>query len=115
MGCRLTSYWTPSLAARDRSSNPDAHPPMLALVESVTVLISFVEDLLAKLCNTHIMSAQGTIRNTILAIGIVVAAALGVFLFQGEVLIAIFLGAPSIIIIGGLLWLTHNLFAEAKP
>jgi hypothetical protein len=40
---------------------------------------------------------------------------LGVFLFQGEVLIAIFLGAPSIIIIGGLLWLTHNLFAEAKP
>jgi hypothetical protein len=55
------------------------------------------------------------IRNTILAIGIVVAAALGVFLFQGEVLIAIFLGAPSIIIIGGLLWLTHNLFAEAKP
>jgi hypothetical protein len=44
----------------------------------------------------------------------VVAAAL-FFLFQGEVLIAIFLGAPSIIIIGGLLWLTHNLFVEAKP
>ena len=104
-GLPLTSYWTPSLAPT----------PMLALVEFVTVLIGFVEDLLAKLCNTHTMSAQGTIRNTILAIGIVVAAALGVFLFQGEVLIAIFLGAPSIIIIGGLLWLTRNLFAEAKP
>ena len=88
---------------------------MVALVGSVTVLISFVEALLVELCNTHIMSAQGIIRNTILAIGIVVAAALGFFLFQGEVLIAIFLGAPSIIIIGGLLWLTHNLFAEAKP
>jgi hypothetical protein len=88
---------------------------MVALVGSVTVLISFVEALLAGLCNTHVMSAQGIIRNTILAIGIVVAAALGFFLFQGEVLIAIFLGAPSIIIIGGLLWLTHNLFAEAKP
>ena len=53
--------------------------------------------------------------NTILAIGIVVAAALGFFLFQGEVLIAIFLGVPSIVVMGGLLWLTHNLFAEAKP
>jgi hypothetical protein len=77
--------------------------------------MSFVQALLAGLCNTQIMSAQRIIRNTILAIGIVVAAGLGFFLFQGEVLIAIFLGVPSIAVIGGLLWLTYDPFAEAKP
>jgi hypothetical protein len=61
------------------------------------------------------MSVQRTIRNTILATGIVVAAGLGLFLFQGEVLIAIFLGVPSISVMGALLWLNHDLFAEAKP
>jgi hypothetical protein len=33
----------------------------------------------------------------------------------GEVLIAIFVGVPSIIVLGILVWLTHNLFAEVKP
>jgi hypothetical protein len=61
------------------------------------------------------MSARWVISNIIAAIGVVVAAALGFFLFQGEALIAIFLGIPSIIVFGGLLWLTHNLFAEVKP
>ncbi len=61
------------------------------------------------------MSARRIIRNAILATGIVVAAVLGFFLFQGEVLIAIFLGVPSITVIGALLWLTQDLFAEAKP
>jgi len=44
-----------------------------------------------------------------------VAAGLGLFLFQGEVLIAIFLGVPSISVMAALLWLNHDLFAEAKP
>jgi hypothetical protein len=61
------------------------------------------------------MGAPRIVRNIIFAIGIVVAAILGLFLFQGEILIAIFLGVPSIIALGGLVWLTHNLFAEAKP
>jgi hypothetical protein len=79
------------------------------------VTISFVQALCAGMCNTHIMSARWIISNTIVAIGIMVAAALGFFLFQGEVLIAVFLGVPSITVIGGLLWLTHNLFAEVRP
>jgi hypothetical protein len=61
------------------------------------------------------MGAPRIVRNIIVAIGIVIAAILGLFLFQGEVLIAIFLGVPSIIVLGGLGWLTHNLFTEAKP
>jgi len=74
-----------------------------------------MQALLAGLCDTPMMSVQRTIRNTILATGIVVAAGLGLFLFQGEVLIAIFLGVPSISVMAALLWLNHDLFAEAKP
>jgi hypothetical protein len=59
-----------------------------------------MQALLAGLCDTPIMSLQRTIRNTILATGIVVAAGLGLFLFEGEVLIAIFLGVPSISVMG---------------
>jgi uncharacterized membrane protein SirB2 len=61
------------------------------------------------------MGAPRIVRNMLFASGIVIAAILGLFLFQGEVLIAIFLGVPSIIVLGGLVWLTHKLFAEAKP
>ena len=50
--------------------------------------------------------------NAILAIGIVVAGVLGFLLFQGEVLIVILFGIPSIIVIGGALWLTHSLFVR---
>jgi hypothetical protein len=67
------------------------------------------------LCNIHVMGAPRIVRNMLFAIGIVIAAILELFLFQGEVLIAIFLGVPSIIVLGGLVWLTHKLFAEAKP
>jgi hypothetical protein len=81
----------------------------------VAVLTSFAQAFHDGLCNIHVMGAPRIVGNIIFAIGIVIAAILGLLLFQGEVLIAIFLGVPSIIVLGGLVWLTHILFAEAKP
>jgi hypothetical protein len=44
--------------------------------------------------------------------GVLVAGGTGYFLFQDEVLTAIFFGLPPTVVIGGSLWLTHDLFAE---
>ena len=49
-----------------------------------------------------------------IVMGILLAAELGFLLFLGENLIAIFLGIPQIIVIGGILWLTHDLLAERR-
>ena len=87
-------------------------PSLLSQFEFVTVLIVFVKVLRAGLCNTHVMSAQWILLNAILAIGIVIAGVLGFLLFQGEVLVMILFGVPSIIVVGGALWLTHSLFAR---
>jgi hypothetical protein len=67
----------------------------------------------AEVTREHVMGTPRIVRNINFAIGII--AILGLFLFQGEVLIAIFVGVPSIIVLGILVWLTHNLFAEVKP
>jgi hypothetical protein len=64
--------------------------------------------------NIHIMGAPRIVWNIIFAIGIVIAAILGLLLFQGEVLIAIFFGVLSSMVLGGLVWLTRNLFPEVK-
>jgi hypothetical protein len=69
----------------------------------------------AEVAREHVMGTPRIVRNINFAIGIMIAAILGLFLFQGEVLIAIFVGVPSIIVLGILVWLTHNLFAEVKP
>jgi hypothetical protein len=50
--------------------------------------------------------------SAVLAMGIVVAAVSGYFVFQGEGLTAIFFGLPPIIAIGASLWLTRNFFNE---
>jgi hypothetical protein len=54
------------------------------------------------------------IWNVSIVVGILLAAELGFFLFLGETLIAIFLGIPQIIVIGGMLWLAHSLLAETR-
>jgi hypothetical protein len=71
-----------------------------------------MQALCAEVGHTHVMSAQWILLNAIRAIGIMVAGLLGFLLFQGEILIVIFFGVPSIILIGGALWLTHSLFAR---
>jgi hypothetical protein len=57
------------------------------------------------------MSARRIIWNVTIVVGILLAAELGFLLFLGENLIAIFLGIPQIIVMGGILWLTHGLLA----
>jgi hypothetical protein len=54
------------------------------------------------------------IWNVTIVMGVLLAAELGFLLFLGENLIAIFLGIPQIIVIGGILWLTHDLLAERR-
>jgi hypothetical protein len=65
-------------------------------------------------CHTSIMTDQRMFLSAVLAMGIVVAAVSGYFIFQGEGLIAIFFGLPPTIAIGGSLWMTRNFFTE-KP
>jgi hypothetical protein len=60
------------------------------------------------------MSAQRMIWNVTIVVGILLAAELGFLLFLGEPLIAIFLGIPQIIVLGGILWLAHGMFAETR-
>jgi hypothetical protein len=54
------------------------------------------------------------IWNVTIVMVILLAAELGFLLFLGENLIAIFLSIPQIIVIGGILWLTHDLLAERR-
>jgi hypothetical protein len=54
------------------------------------------------------------IWNVTIVAGILLAAELGFFLILGETLIAVFLGIPQIIVMGGILWLTHGLLAETR-
>ncbi len=60
------------------------------------------------------MSVQWTFLSAVLAMGIVVAAVSGYFVFHDEVLSAVFFGLPPTIAIGGSLWMTCNFFTE-KP
>jgi hypothetical protein len=80
----------------------------------VTVLIRFVQALRVGACDTQVMSARRIIWNVTIVVGILLAAELGFFLILGETLIAIFLGIPQIIVMGGILWLTHGLLAETR-
>ena len=65
-------------------------------------------------CAIHkFMSVQRIVWITIV-VGILLAVELGFFLFLGETTIAIFLGVPQIVVVGGILWLAHGLLAEAK-
>ena len=50
--------------------------------------------------------------SALLAMGIVIAAVSGYFVFQGDDLSAILFGVPPTIAIGGSLWLTCNFFTE---
>jgi hypothetical protein len=65
-----------------------------------------------ELWKTQTMTDQWMFLNAVLAMGIVVAAVSGYFVFQGESLTAIFFGLPPTIAIGGSLWLTRNFFTE---
>ena len=67
-----------------------------------------------ELWKTQTMTDQWMFLNAVLAMGIVVAAVSGYFVFQGESLTAIFFGLPPIIAIGGSLWMTRNFFT-AEP
>jgi hypothetical protein len=89
-------------------------PSPLSYFEFVTVLIRFVQASRVGACNTQVMSAGRMIWNVTIVMGILLAAELGFLLFLGENLIAIFLGIPQIIVIGGILWLTHDLLAERR-
>jgi hypothetical protein len=62
------------------------------------------------------MNAQWTLWilwGAMLAMGIAVAGGVGYFLFQGEILNAIFFGFLPTVAIGGSLWMTRNLLTEA--
>lgn len=76
------------------------------------VLIAFVQAFRVELCHTRTMSDQWMFFSAILAMGLVVAAVTGYFVFQGEGLTAIFFGLPPTIAIGGSLWLTRNFFKK---
>jgi len=65
-----------------------------------------------ELCNTKTMTDQWMFLSAVLAMGIVVAAVSGYFVFQGEGLTAIFFGIPPTIAICGSLWITRNFFTE---
>ena len=65
-----------------------------------------------ELWKTQTMTDQWMFLSAVLAMGIVVAAVSGYFVFQGESLIAILFGLPPTIAIAGSLWLTCNFFAE---
>jgi hypothetical protein len=65
-----------------------------------------------ELCNTQTMTDQWMFLSAVFAMGIVVAAVTGYFVFQGETLSAIFFGLPPTIAIAGSLWLTRNFFIE---
>lgn len=58
------------------------------------------------------MSVQWMFFSALLAMGIVIAAVSGYFVFQGDDLSAILFGVPPTIAIGGSLWLTRNFFTE---
>ena len=78
----------------------------------MTDLIRFVQALRVGTCNTYSMTIQWAFWTAVLAMGIAVAAGAGYFIFQGEVLSAIFFGLPPAVAIGGSLWLTRNFFAK---
>jgi hypothetical protein len=84
----------------------------LSLFQFAAVLISFVQALRVELCNTQTMTDQWMFLGAVLAMGIVVAAVSGYFVFQGEGLTAIFFGIPPAIAICGSLWITRNFFTE---
>jgi hypothetical protein len=58
------------------------------------------------------MNAQWIFWSVVFVMGVLVAGGTGYFLFQDEVLTAIFFGLPPTVVIGGSLWLTRDLFAE---
>ena len=80
----------------------------------MTVLIRFAQALRDWMCDTQVMSVQRIVWNITIVVGILLAVELGFFLFLGETTIAIFLGVPQIVVVGGILWLAHGLLAEAK-
>ena len=85
----------------------------LSQSEIVTDLICFVQAFLAETCDTWAMTTQWLFWSAILLMGTGVAAGTGYFIFQGEVLSAIFFGLPPAVAIVGSLWLTRNFFAKA--
>jgi hypothetical protein len=84
----------------------------LSLFQFPAVLIGFLQALRVELCNTQSMTDQWMFLTAVLAMGIVVAAVSGYFVFQGEGLTAIFFGIPPTIAICGSLWMTRNFFTE---